>query len=123
MKLATEAVFKSWNGKRAIDYRRATNIPDDLGTAVNIVTMVFGNMGWDSGTGVAFTRNPSTGEKILYGDYLLNAQGEDVVAGIRNTEPIQKMGETLPKAYNQFMETSQETGKTLPRYAGYGIYH
>jgi pyruvate,orthophosphate dikinase len=82
IKLATEAVFKSWNSKRAIDYRKAADIPDDLGTAVNVVTMVFGNMGWNSGTGVAFTRNPSTGEKLLYGEYLLNAQGEDVVAGI-----------------------------------------
>jgi pyruvate,orthophosphate dikinase len=104
MKLATEAVFKSWMGKRAVDYRRATDIPDDLGTAVNIQTMVFGNMGWDSGTGVAFTRNPATGENKLYGDYLLNAQGEDVVAGIRNTEPIQNMSEPLPEAYKQFIE-------------------
>ncbi len=104
LRLATEAVFKSWNGKRAVDYRRATNIPDDLGTAVNIVTMVFGNMGWDSGTGVAFTRNPATGEKILYGDYLLNAQGEDVVAGIRNTEPIAKLKEDLPQAYEEFIK-------------------
>ncbi len=104
MRLATEAVFKSWNGKRAIDYRRATNIPDDLGTAVNIVTMVFGNMGNDSGTGVAFTRNPATGEKKLYGDYLLNAQGEDVVAGIRNTEKIDTLGNYLPEAYNQFLD-------------------
>ncbi len=104
LKLATEAVFKSWNGKRAIDYRRATNIPDDLGTAVNIVTMVFGNMGVDSGTGVAFTRNPSNGEKVLYGDYLLNAQGEDVVAGIRNTEKIQTLGRDLPEANERFLE-------------------
>jgi pyruvate,orthophosphate dikinase len=104
LKLATEAVFKSWNGKRAVDYRRATNIPDDLGTAVNIVTMVFGNMGNDSGTGVAFTRNPSTGERVLYGDYLLNAQGEDVVAGIRNTEKIQTLGRDLPEANKQFLE-------------------
>ena len=104
LKLATEAVFKSWNGKRAIDYRRATNIPDDLGTAVNIVTMVFGNMGLDSGTGVAFTRNPSTGERLLYGDYLLNAQGEDVVAGIRNTEKIETLGGPLPEANKQFLE-------------------
>ncbi len=104
MRLATVAVFGSWMGKRAIDYRRATNIPDDLGTAVSIVTMVFGNMGWDSGTGVAFTRNPSTGEKKLYGEYLLNAQGEDVVAGIRNTDPIDRMGEKLPEAYKQFLE-------------------
>lgn len=104
IELATEAVFESWNGKRAVDYRRATNIPDDLGTAVNICTMVFGNMGWDSGTGVAFTRNPATGEKKLYGEYLLNAQGEDVVAGIRNTDPIDHMGETLPEAYQQFLK-------------------
>ncbi|RJR08950.1 pyruvate, phosphate dikinase, partial [Candidatus Parcubacteria bacterium] len=104
IKLATEAVFKSWNSKRAIDYRKATDIPDDLGTAVNVVTMVFGNMGWNSGTGVAFTRNPSTGEKVLYGEYLLNAQGEDVVAGIRNTEKIQNMGEKLPEANKQFLE-------------------
>jgi len=104
LRLATEAVFKSWNGKRAIDYRRAEGIPDNLGTAVNIVTMVFGNMGMDSGTGVAFTRNPATGERKLYGDYLLNAQGEDVVAGIRNTDPVQKMGETLPAAYEEFLK-------------------
>ena len=104
LRLATEAVFKSWNGKRAVDYRRATNIPDDLGTAVNIVTMVFGNMGDSSGTGVAFTRDPSTGEKKMYGDYLLNAQGEDVVAGIRNTEKIENLVNEMPQAYGQFME-------------------
>ncbi|GAP11411.1 pyruvate phosphate dikinase [Bellilinea caldifistulae] len=104
LKLATEAVFKSWNGKRAVDYRRATNIPDDLGTAVNIVTMVFGNMGNDSGTGVAFTRNPATGEKKLYGDYLLNAQGEDVVAGIRNTEKIENLERDMPECYREFLQ-------------------
>ena len=103
LELATEAVFKSWNGKRAVDYRRATKIPDDLGTAVNIVTMVFGNMGDDSGTGVAFTRNPSTGDRKMMGDYLLNAQGEDVVAGIRNAEPIEKMEKVMPDIYSQFM--------------------
>jgi pyruvate,orthophosphate dikinase len=108
LKLATEAVFKSWNGKRAIDYRRAADIPDDLGTAVNIVTMIFGNMGWESGTGVAFTRNPSTGEKKMFGEYLLNAQGEDVVAGIRNTEPIVNMEKDLPEAYAQFMDIAQK---------------
>ncbi|MCE1253255.1 MAG: pyruvate, phosphate dikinase [Anaerolineae bacterium] len=104
MRLATEAVFRSWNGKRAVDYRRATNIPDDLGTAVNIVTMVFGNMGNDSGTGVAFSRNPSTGEYKLFGEYLLNAQGEDVVAGIRNTEQISNLAKEMPEAYNQFVD-------------------
>ena len=101
---ATEAVFGSWNGKRAIDYRRATNIPDDLGTAVNIVAMVFGNMGDDSGTGVAFTRNPATGERKMYGDYLLNAQGEDVVAGIRNTLKIENLANDMPEAYATFLE-------------------
>ena len=104
MKLATEAVFRSWNGKRAVDYRRAADIADDLGTAVNIVTMIFGNMGNDSGTGVAFTRNPSTGEKMLFGEYLLNAQGEDVVAGIRNTEKIVNLEKDLPEAYHQFLD-------------------
>ncbi len=111
LRLATEAVFKSWNGKRAVDYRRATNIPDDLGTAVNIVTMVFGNMGWDSGTGVAFTRDPATGEKVLYGDYLLNAQGEDVVAGIRNTKKITELAKELPEAFKQFIEITQKLEK------------
>jgi pyruvate,orthophosphate dikinase len=104
IKLATEAVFRSWNGKRAIDYRNAAGIRHDLGTAVNIVTMVFGNMGDSSGTGVAFTRDPATGEKVLYGDYLINAQGEDVVAGIRNTEPIGNLKNEMPKAYEEFAE-------------------
>src|SRR4030043_749695 len=96
LELATEAVFKSWNGKRAVDYRRATNVPEDLGTAVNIVTMVFGNMGEDSGTGVAFTRDPSTGDSKMFGEYLLNAQGEDVVAGIRNAEKIENLNANPP---------------------------
>jgi pyruvate,orthophosphate dikinase len=104
LKLATEAVFKSWFGKRAVDYRNAAGIAHDLGTGVNIVTMVFGNMGWDSGTGVAFTRDPATGEKVMYGDYLLNAQGEDVVAGIRNTKQIAEMEKDLPEAYAQFLD-------------------
>jgi pyruvate,orthophosphate dikinase len=111
LEMTTEAVFKSWNGKRAVDYRRATDIPDDLGTAVNIVTMVFGNMGEDSGTGVAFTRDPSTGEKKMMGDYLLNAQGEDVVAGIRNTEPIQNLHHAMPKVYEQFMDITTRLEK------------
>ncbi|HSB66482.1 MAG TPA: pyruvate, phosphate dikinase, partial [Anaerolineales bacterium] len=111
LKLATEAVFKSWNGKRAVDYRRATNIPDDLGTAVNIVTMVFGNMGEDSGTGVAFTRDPSTGERKMFGEYLLNAQGEDVVAGIRNAEKIDHLDHNLPEAYRQFMQITDRLEK------------
>ena len=111
MRLATEAVFSSWNVKRAVDYRKAANIPDDLGTAVNIVTMVFGNSGWESGTGVAFTRNPSTGEKKLFGEYLLNAQGEDVVAGIRNADQIKTMSKKLPEAYKQFVDITQKLEK------------
>jgi pyruvate,orthophosphate dikinase len=108
LRLATEAVFKSWNGKRAIDYRNAAGIPHDLGTAVNIQTMVFGNMGWDSGTGVAFTRDPATGEREMYGDYLLNAQGEDVVAGIRNTKKIQELGQEMPASYREFLEITDK---------------
>jgi len=102
LRMATEAVFKSWNGKRAIDYRNAAGIPHDLGTAVNIVTMVFGNMGGDSGTGVVTTRNVSTGAPEIEGDYLTNAQGEDVVAGIRTTEPIAALKREMPKIYSQF---------------------
>ena len=98
-------------GKKAVDYRKATNISDDLGTAVNIVTMVFGNMGDDSGTGVAFTRNPSTGDKKMMGEYLLNAQGEDVVAGIRNADPIEQLGNKMPEAYNQFMDITAKLEK------------
>ncbi len=104
LKLATEAVFKSWNGKRAIDYRNADGIPHDLGTAVNIVTMVFGNMGSDSATGVAMTRDGSTGEKHIEGDYLINAQGEDVVAGIRLTKDIAQLKEEMPDAYEEFAQ-------------------
>ena len=111
LELATKAVFNSWNAKRAIDYRRRANIPDDLGTAVNIVTMVFGNTGWESGTGVAFTRDPQTGEKKMFGEYLLNAQGEDVVAGIRNTKPIIEMKEDLPQVYDQFMDIAAKLEK------------
>lgn len=103
--LAINAVFNSWNNQRAIVYRRLNKIPDHLGTAVNIQSMVFGNMGNDSGTGVAFTRNPSTGENILYGEYLVNAQGEDVVAGIRTPQPIATLKEDMPGVYNQFSET------------------
>ncbi|HXV42379.1 MAG TPA: pyruvate, phosphate dikinase, partial [Anaerolineae bacterium] len=102
MRLATEAVFKSWNGKRAIDYRNAAKIAHDLGTAVNIVTMVFGNMGDDSATGVAMTRNGSTGEKHIEGDYLTNAQGEDVVAGIRHTKSLDELKSEMPQSYAEF---------------------
>jgi pyruvate,orthophosphate dikinase len=108
LRLATEAVFKSWNGKRAIDYRNAAKIAHDLGTAVNIQTMVFGNMGENSATGVAMTRNATTGEKKIEGDYLINAQGEDVVAGIRETYPVEQMAETMPLAWNQFVEITSK---------------
>jgi pyruvate, orthophosphate dikinase len=103
LRVAISAVFNSWMGRRAVDYRRLNRIPDDLGTAVNIQVMVFGNMGDNSGTGVAFTRSPSTGQKCLYGEYLLNAQGEDVVAGIRTPNPIAQLRNALPKAYEEFV--------------------
>ncbi len=101
---AIEAVFRSWNGRRARDYRRVHRIPDDLGTAVNVMAMVFGNVSEDSGTGVAFTRNPSTGERKVFGEFLVNAQGEDVVAGIRDPEPLDKMTEWLPEMHTEFVE-------------------
>ena len=100
---AIKAVFRSWDNPRAIYYRRMNDIPGDWGTAVNVQTMVFGNMGDTSGTGVAFTRNPSTGEKQIYGEYLINAQGEDVVAGVRTPQLITKLKEDLPECYEQFM--------------------
>ncbi len=104
MDMAVEAVFNSWNADRAILYRRQERIPADLGTAVNIVTMVFGNLGADSGTGVAFTRDPGSGQQGVYGDYLQNAQGEDVVAGIRNTVPLQDLEQIDAKSYGQLMD-------------------
>ena len=101
---AITAVFRSWNNPRAIVYRRLNDIPGDWGTAVNVQTMVFGNMGETSGTGVAFTRNPATGEKKIFGEYLINAQGEDVVAGIRTPQPITRLEKDLPECYKQFMK-------------------
>ncbi|OCA90742.1 pyruvate, phosphate dikinase [Bacillus sp. FJAT-27225] len=109
--LSIHAVFNSWNNQRAIVYRRLNKIPDHLGTAVNIQSMVFGNMGDDSGTGVAFTRNPSTGESVLYGEYLINAQGEDVVAGIRTPQPIRTLKEEMPAVYRQFTDTCEKLEK------------
>lgn len=103
--LAINSVFDSWNNQRAIVYRRLNKIPDHLGTAVNIQSMVFGNTGDESGTGVAFTRNPSTGENVLYGEYLINAQGEDVVAGIRTPQPIATLESEMPEVFQQFAET------------------
>jgi len=111
LRAAIEAVFSSWNNKRATDYRNFNKIPHDLGTAVNVQTMVFGNMGNDSGTGVAFTRDPNTGEKVLYGEYLLNAQGEDVVAGIRTPNPISSLKKQLPEVYQQFERTANQLEK------------
>ena len=105
---AVKAVFRSWDNPRAIVYRRMNDIPGDWGTAVNVQAMVFGNMGETSGTGVAFTRNPSTGEKGIYGEYLINAQGEDVVAGVRTPQPITKLAEDLPECYKEFMEIAHK---------------
>ena len=105
---AVKAVFRSWDNPRAIVYRRMNDIPGDWGTAVNVQAMVFGNMGETSGTGVAFTRNPSTGEKGIYGEYLINAQGEDVVAGVRTPQPISKLEEDLPECYQEFMRLAQK---------------
>ncbi|HEX6059197.1 MAG TPA: pyruvate, phosphate dikinase [Gemmatimonadaceae bacterium] len=102
---AVEAVWRSWTLKKAVDYRKVNGIPDDLGTGVNVVAMVFGNMGDDSGTGVAFTRDPSTGERTFYGEFLINAQGEDVVAGIRTPLSISEMANRLPEAYTELLET------------------
>jgi pyruvate,orthophosphate dikinase len=102
LRMAIAAVFDSWMGRRAVDYRRQYKIPDDLGTAVNVQAMVFGNMGNDSATGVAFTRNPATGEPQIYGEYLVNAQGEDVVAGVRTPRPISELQQEMPEVYEQF---------------------
>ena len=105
---AVKAVFRSWDNPRAIVYRRMNDIPGDWGTAVNVQAMVFGNMGDTSGTGVAYTRNPSTGEKGIYGEYLINAQGEDVVAGVRTPQPITQLEKDLPECYKQFMELAMK---------------
>lgn len=105
---AVKAVFRSWENPRAIVYRRLNDIPGDWGTAVNVQEMVYGNMGNDSGTGVAFTRNPATGEKKLYGEFLMNAQGEDVVAGIRTPQSIDQLKEVMPDVYNQFVEIAEK---------------
>src|SRR5919198_4815788 len=105
LRRAVQAVFQSWDNPRAQVYRHTYSIPDDLGTAVNVVQMVFGNKGDTSATGVCFTRDPSTGEQGIYGEYLVNAQGEDVVAGIRTPQPVQEMRDRLPEAYEQLLET------------------
>ena len=109
--LAVEAVFRSWNNPRAIVYRKLNDIPNNLGTAVNVQSMVFGNMGDNSGTGVAFTRDPATGENKLLGEYLINAQGEDVVAGIRTPQKIATLENIMPDIYKQFVETADKLEK------------
>jgi pyruvate,orthophosphate dikinase len=108
LEMAIMAVFNSWMGRRAIDYRRIEKIPDNIGTGVNVQTMVFGNMGDDSATGVAFTRNPATGENEMFGEYLVNAQGEDVVAGIRTPKPITEMAKELPKSSAEFLQIARK---------------
>ena len=110
LQLSIKAVFNSWMGKRAIDYRREFKITPDManGTAVNIQTMVFGNMGDSSATGVAFTRDPATGDNKFYGEWLVNAQGEDVVAGIRNTEKIENLEKEMPEAYAEFQAINEK---------------
>ncbi len=107
LEMAIEAVFDSWKNERAVVYRKINNIPDSLGTAVSVVTMVYGNTGPKSATGVAFTRNPNTGERKIYGEYLINAQGEDVVAGIRTPSPIEKLKEEIPEAYKELVKSSE----------------
>jgi len=109
--MSRDAVFRSWNNPRAISYRRLNNLPSDLGTAVNVQMMVFGNMGNTSGTGVGFTRNPSTGEKEFFGEYLVNAQGEDVVAGIRTPQPIKELASEMPKVYKKLKDITTRLEK------------
>ncbi len=130
---AIGAVFQSWMNARAIAYRKLNNIPASWGTAVNVQSMVFGNIGLDSGTGVAFTRNPSTGENVFYGEYLLNAQGEDVVAGTRTPLPINKkqktdpstpcLEEEMPEAYKQTHRNQGHPGTPFQEHAGRGVHH
>ena len=122
LRRAITAVFDSWNSSRAQVYRRMYAIPDDLGTAVNVVQMVFGNKGDDSATGVCFTRDPSTGEQGVYGEYLVNAQGEDVVAGIRTPQPLAELRERMPEAYDQLLETMAALEQPLPRHAGHRVH-
>ena len=119
---AIKAVFRSWDNPRAIYYRRMNDIPSDWGTAVNVQSMVFGNTGDTSGTGVAFTRNPATGEKKLFGEFLMNAQGEDVVAGVRTPQTIDQLAEVMPEAYKQFTDICAKLEYHY-RHAGYGVHH
>ncbi len=116
------AVFNSWEGNKAIEYRRIEKITGLKGTAVNVQAMVFGNMGDNSGTGVAFTRDPNTGEDVFYGDYLINAQGEDVVAGIRTPEPISRLQDDMPKVYDQLMGIREKLENALQGDAGHRVH-
>ena len=123
MDLAVRAVFESWNTERAVIYRRQERIPSDLGTAVNICSMVFGNLGMDSGTGVAFTRDPASGAQGIYGDYLQNAQGEDVVAGIRNTVPLADLEQLDKKSYDELHAHHADPRGALPRPVRHRVHH
>ncbi len=121
---SVQAVFRSWDNPRAIYYRRQNGIPSSWGTAVTVQMMVFGNMGNDCGTGVAFTRNPATGEKKFFGEFLVNAQGEDVVAGIRTPQKHRgTLHQVMPEVYEQFLHIAADAGKPLPRHAGHGVHH
>ena len=120
---AVKAVFRSWDNPRANVYRRMNEIPYDWGTAVNVQAMVFGNSGDKSGTGVAFTRNPATGEKALFGEYLINAQGEDVVAGVRTPAPIAQLKQDMPEVYEQFASIADRPREALQGHAGHGVHH
>ena len=120
---AIKAVFRSWDNPRAVYYRRMNDIPSDWGTAVNVQSMVFGNMGDTSGTGVAFSRNPATGDKGLYGEFLMNAQGEDVVAGIRTPETIDQLKDAEPGRLRPVRGDREQAGEPLPRHAGHGVHH
>ena len=120
---AIKAVFRSWDNPRANVYRRDNDIPYSWGTAVNVQSMAFGNMGDDCGTGVAFTRDPATGAKGLFGEFLTNAQGEDVVAGVRTPMHIHEMEKKFPEAFaSSSLRFARHSGKPLQRYAGYGVH-
>ena len=121
--MSRDAVFNSWNTPKAVYYRQMEKIPDSIGTAANVQAMVFGNMGENSGTGVGFTRDPSTGEKVFYGEFLVNAQGEDVVAGIRTPQPIAELEQVMPEAYQPAARDHHEPGKALSRRAGFRVHH
>ncbi len=124
LEIAIKAVFNSWGGKRAVDYRREFKITPEManGTAVNVVTMVFGNMGDDSATGVGFTRDPGTGENLMFGEYLINAQGEDVVAGIRTPKPVAELEKEMPDLYRQLVELREPARSPLQGSAGLRVH-